>query len=137
MTFTPSEENKIDALFDKFEDYCKPRKNVIMERYKFNTRIQQKDETADQYVTELKLIAKNCNFGCLEDELIRDRLVYRTNSEQAKERLLWKEELTSLQALKIFRADKQSNMQLKSIQLQVLWQISCSKAMSSIWEEMF
>ena len=69
ITFTSSEKNKIDALFAKFEDYCKPRKNVIMERYKFNTRTQQKDESADQYVTELKLIATNCNFGSLEDEL--------------------------------------------------------------------
>jgi uncharacterized protein YfaT (DUF1175 family) len=68
MTFTSSKENKINVLFAKFEDYCKPRKNVIMERYKFNTRVQRKDETADQYVTELKLIAKNCNFGSLEDE---------------------------------------------------------------------
>ena len=94
MTFTSSEEYEVDALFANFEDYCKPKKNVIMERYKFNARTQQKDETANQYVAELKLIAKNCNFGSLEDELIRDRLVYRTNSERAKERLLRKEELT-------------------------------------------
>ena len=78
-TFTSSEENKIA----NFEDYCKPRKSVIVERYKFHTRTKQKDEAADQYVTELKLISKNCNFGSLEDELIRDRLVYRTNSERA------------------------------------------------------
>ena len=115
MTFTSSEVNKIDALFAKFEDYCKPRKNVIMERYKFNTRTQQKDETADQYVTELKLIAKNCNFGSLEDELIRDRLVYGSNSERVKERLLREEELTLLKALKICRADEQSNKQLKAM----------------------
>ena len=106
MTFTSREVNKIDALFAKFEDYCKPSKNVIMERYKFNTRTQQKDETADQCVTELKLIAKNCNFGSLEDELIRDRLVYGTNSERVKERLLREEELTLLKALKICRADE-------------------------------
>jgi hypothetical protein len=84
MAFTVHEVDKIDILFAKFEEYCKPRKN-IMERYKFNTRVQRKDETADQYVTELKLIAKNCNFGSLEDELIRDCLVYGTNSERIKE----------------------------------------------------
>jgi hypothetical protein len=88
MTFMSSEENKIDVLFAKFEDYCKSRKNVIMERYKFNTRVQWKDETAHRYVTELKLIVKNCNFSSLEDELVRDHLVYGTNSERVKERLL-------------------------------------------------
>jgi hypothetical protein len=116
MAFTESEVDKIDILFAKFEEYCKPRKNIIMERYKFNTRVQRKDETADQYVTELKLIAKNCNFGSLEDELIRDRLVYGTNSERIKERLLrGEEELTLVKALKICRADEQSNKQLKAM----------------------
>ena len=115
MTFTTSEVNKIDALFAKFDYYCTPRKNVIMERYKFNIRTQQKDETSDQYVTELKLIANNCNFGSLEDELIRDRLVYVTNSERVKERLLREEELTLLKALKICCADEQSNKQLEAM----------------------
>ena len=86
-----------------------------MERYKFNIRTQQKDETADQYVTELKLFANNCNFGSLEDELIRDRLVYVTNSERVKERLLREEELTLLKALKICRAEEQFNKQLKAM----------------------
>ena len=71
MTFTLSEVDKIDVLFTKFKDYCKPRKNVIIKRYKFNIRVQRKDKTADQYATVLKLIAKNYKFGSLEDELIR------------------------------------------------------------------
>ena len=33
MTFASTEVDKIEVLFTKFEDYCKPRKNVIMERY--------------------------------------------------------------------------------------------------------
>ncbi|CAB4044721.1 Transposon Ty3-G Gag-Pol poly, partial [Paramuricea clavata] len=116
MAFTVHEVDKIDILFAKFEEYCKPRKNIIMERYKFNTRVQRKNETADQYVTELKLIAKNCNFGSLKDELIRNRLVYGTNSERIKERLLrGEEELTLVKALKICRADEQSNKQLKAM----------------------
>ena len=73
MAFTEAQVDKIDELFKKFEEYCEPRKNIIVERYKFNTRVQRNDETADQYVTELKrLLAKNCNFGALEVELIRD-----------------------------------------------------------------
>jgi hypothetical protein len=65
----------INVLFAKFDEYCEPRRNTIMERYKFNIRVQRHNETADQYVTELKLLATNCNFGSLEDELIRDRVV--------------------------------------------------------------
>jgi hypothetical protein len=88
MKFTEAQTDKIDVVFEKFDKYCEPRRNTIMQRYKFNTRVQRDNETADQYVTELKLLAKNCSFGSLEDKLIRDRVVYGIKSERVRERLL-------------------------------------------------
>ena len=61
MTLTDGERDKISTLFAKFEAYCKPKQNVTIERYRFNTCVQAKHETIDQYLTELKLIAKNCS----------------------------------------------------------------------------
>ena len=58
MKFTEAQTDKIDVLFAKFDEYCEPRRNTIMERYKFNTRVQRDDEAADRYVTEIKLLAK-------------------------------------------------------------------------------
>ena len=72
MTFSEEEQDKIDILFSNFEVYCKPKQNVTIERYRFNTRVQGRQETIDQYMTELRLIAKNCSFGNLEDQLVRD-----------------------------------------------------------------
>ena len=57
MTLTEEETDKIDVLFTKFEAYCKPKQNVTIERYRFNMRAQSKEETSDQYVLELRLIA--------------------------------------------------------------------------------
>jgi len=68
MTLTEEETNKIDVLFAKFEAYCKPKQNVTIKRYCFNTRTQARGETINQYVTELRLITKNCNFVNLENE---------------------------------------------------------------------
>ncbi|CAB3992300.1 Hypothetical predicted protein [Paramuricea clavata] len=48
MKFTEAQTDKIDVLFAKFDEYCEPRRNTIIERYKFNTRVQRDDETADQ-----------------------------------------------------------------------------------------
>ena len=96
-------------------------------------RTQQKDETAD----ELKLIAKNCNFGSLEDELIRDRLVYGTYSERVKERLLREEELTLLKALKICRADEQSNKQLKAMKTEEDVHAICKPKESKVNKDQF
>ena len=88
MVFTSDEKDKIDVLFKKFEDYCKPKQNIAVECYKFNTRLQDKSETIDQFVTALQLLAKECHFKELQDELILDRIVCGITSDRVKERHL-------------------------------------------------
>ena len=53
LTFAEDERGKLDILFAKFEAYCKPKQNITIERFRFNTRVQEANETIDQYVTEL------------------------------------------------------------------------------------
>ena len=113
MTLTDGERDKISTLFAKFEAYCKPKQNVTIERYRFNTRVQAKHKTIDQYLTELKLIAKNCSFGELENQLIRDRIVCGTNSEEVRQRLLRVDNLSLDKAISICRAEEESK---KSVQ---------------------
>ena len=100
MALQENERDKIDILFSKFEEYCKPKQNVTIERYRFNTRTQGEYETVDQYVTELKLISKNCSFGDLESKLIRDRVVCGIHSDEVRQHLLRAEELTLDKCLK-------------------------------------
>ncbi len=125
MAFEKTEIDKIEVLFAKFDEYCEPGKNIIMERYKFNTRVQRNDETADQYVTELKLLAKNCEFGILESELIRDRVVYGIMSERVKERLLREQDLTLDRALELCRINEQS----------VIWSVTRQHLNFSSWKQ--
>ena len=61
LVLKDDEKDKIDVLFKKFEEYCKPKKNVTVQRYKFNTRCQGASESVDQYVTALRLAARTCN----------------------------------------------------------------------------
>ena len=91
--------DKIDVLFNKFEEYCKPKQNITVERYRFNTQVQDKGEQIDRYITDLRLIAKNCSFGELEDKLIRDRIVCGINSDDVKQHLLRVQDLTLDKAL--------------------------------------
>ena len=53
MNLDESQRDKIDVLFNKFEEYCKPKQNVTVERYCFNTRVQDKGEQIDRYITDL------------------------------------------------------------------------------------
>ena len=102
MILANEEKDKIDVLFQKFEE-----RNITVERYKFNTRSQTKDETIDQFITALRFIKE------LEDELIRDRIVCGTNSDKVKERLLREHDLTLAKAVSISRAEEESKKQMK------------------------
>ena len=111
-TLGPEEIDKLDILFSRFKAYCEPKKNIIIERYKFNTRAQNDSETLDEYLTDLSKLAKRCQYGALETELIRDRLVCGVQKQIVKERLLREATLTLEQAISICRADEESQKSL-------------------------
>ena len=116
MQLADKEVNKIDVngvLFRWFEDYCRSKQNVTMERFKFNTRNQTADETINQYVTALKLLARSCSFGVLEDELIRDWVVCGIVSERVQQRLLREQDLTLDKAMSICQTEEESHKQMK------------------------
>ena len=108
MRLTEEETNKIDILFSKFDAYRKPKQNVMIKRYCFYMRAQSKEESIDQYVVKLQLLAKNCGFGSLEDQLIRDRIVCGTYSEDVRQRLLRIDDLSLEKAISICQADAES-----------------------------
>ncbi|MCG7876437.1 MAG: RNase H-like domain-containing protein [Candidatus Thiodiazotropha endolucinida] len=110
-----AEQDKLAPLLTKFENYCIPKKNITMERHKFNTRTQGSTELIDQFVTDLKNIARECEFGDIKNDLIRDRIVCGTNSEKVKERLLREDKLTLEKAISICRADEESKRQIQKM----------------------
>ena len=79
FTFADREKDKLDKLIDKFQNYCIPKKNITMERHKFNTRTQGSTELIDQFVIDLKNVAKDCEFGFIKNDLIRDSRSYSTS----------------------------------------------------------
>ena len=54
-----AEQNIIEPLIEKFEQYCTLKENVTFERHVFNTRSQGPGEIIDSYVTELRKLAKS------------------------------------------------------------------------------
>lgn len=75
--------------------------NVVAERYRFRQRGQWHGETTDQYVAALKELAATCEFGAMEEEMIRNQLVEKTNSNRIRERLLLEVDLTLKKAVTI------------------------------------
>ena len=105
---------KIAAVLKKFEDYCIPRENTIYERFLFFTRDQRESNTVDQYVTELRQIAANCDFESLTpDQLLRDWFVTGTRNGKVRENLLKEKKLTLEKALDIASAAESTAPQMK------------------------
>ena len=52
--------------------------NPVFCGYKFCNRIQSEVETVEQFITDPKLLARDCAFKD-PDEMIRDRIVFGTN----------------------------------------------------------
>ena len=72
---TEEEQKDYDLVIGKFDSFFKVRRNVIFERARFNRKNQQPGESSEQYIMALYSLAANCNYGELEAEMIRDRLV--------------------------------------------------------------
>lgn len=68
-------EQKLNILFEKFEDYCNPNWNITFERHKFFMHVQEATEGINQYVIELRTKASTCEFRELCDSLIWDKMV--------------------------------------------------------------
>ena len=115
FTFTETEEDKIEPLTAKFRGYCTPKKNITFERHVFNTRCQESDESIDSYVTALKKRAKSCEFGDLQDSLVRDRILCGIQSAEVKARLLHNLELTLEKAINICCTSEMSKTQLRNL----------------------
>ena len=85
-----------------------------MERHKFNTRYQR-DETTEQYITDLKKLATTCEYGNLKDDLIRDRLVCGVNNESIRRQMLKEADLTLQRAIQLCQIDELTNERLKEM----------------------
>ena len=73
MTFeAPGHERNLKQVMDAFDRHCNPKKNETIERYKFFSRFQNSGESQEKFITDL---ATTCNFGDLNDSLVRDRII--------------------------------------------------------------
>lgn len=119
-TFTDweSEESKqkITPVLDKFAAYCQPRRKIPFERYRFNKRAQEPGESYDQYKTELRKLAENCDFYSITtDEILRDRLIFGIRDGKVRERLLRESQLTLEKTDEICRASESTASQMKEV----------------------
>lgn len=99
---TEEEENKITLklVLAKFEEYCLPKKNVLMESYKFNLIAQKENQPFTEYLTELRTQIKYCEYNCTKcnepftDRMLRERVILGLFDKKLQIKLLEDKKLT-------------------------------------------
>ncbi|XP_053691322.1 uncharacterized protein K02A2.6-like [Sabethes cyaneus] len=78
--------NKLKLRFDKTEP-------ALMHRYKFYNRCQGQNETAENFVLAIKLLAETCNFREFKNEAIRDKLIIGLRDKILQHKLLMEDDI--------------------------------------------
>ena len=110
-------KTNIDRVLELLQAHCIGETNEIYERYLFNKRDQDAGESFDSYIACLRSLAKTCNFGELQDSMIRDRVVVGIRDNGIRKRLLTESKLTLSKCIDICRANETTARQLREMTL--------------------
>jgi hypothetical protein len=110
-----ADKNNLGKVLAEFEAYCSPRKNEIFERFKMSSITQKEGQPFDQFLTELKIAVKTCEYGEQTDSIVRDRVVFGILDKGTQERLLREPRLTLQKAEEFCRAVEESKKHCSSM----------------------
>ena len=83
--------------------YFEPKTNVQMEIYNFRSYIQKEDQSLDEYVTELRGLARNCNFVNTDSEIL-SQIIQHCRSTRLRKRALREPDKSLAEILELGRS---------------------------------
>ncbi|XP_060571177.1 uncharacterized protein K02A2.6-like [Ruditapes philippinarum] len=104
-----------DATKKVLSDYFAPRKNVQIEIYNFRSYKQLEAQTIDEYVTELRTLAKNCAFADIDNEILQ-QVIQHGRSNQLRRRALREPDKKLDDIITMGRMFEQSDMQASAME---------------------
>ena len=116
LALTPAQKESPAEIVKAIEVFAKGTINETLERHQFNCRQQQEGEKFDDFLTELKFLATNCNF-CITcyPGLLRDRIVGGIKSDTVRKLLLAEKNLTYENAVEKCRSFEIADKGMSSI----------------------
>ena len=95
------EDKSLDDLIKVLKNHFSPEPLEIVERFKFQKRLQKPEETCAQYMAVLKELSVTCNFGTGLKDRLRDQFVCGQHSEAIQNKLFTEKKLMMERALEV------------------------------------
>ena len=112
----PPENETLAGVYAKYEAHVKPRHEIIWATVRFNKRKQLPSERFDDFVTELKILVRGCDYGTMENRMVRDAIVLRLKHPEVQGKCFEKgDDLTMEMAIKVGQDDESSRESLSAI----------------------
>ena len=89
----------------------KPKSNIVFARYKFHQKVQQERESFEQFLTDLKLLVKECGYTDPDEMVVIGCHVTKTREKLIQEG----SDLTLEKATDVARTDEMSKAQLETM----------------------
>ena len=116
MEFEDDEDRRdIDKVIDAFRKHCIGEINLTYERYVFNRRGQEPGESFDAFLAELRRLVRSCEYGALEESILKDRIVVGLRDDATRRKLLQIRKLDLANAIDICKASEVASRQLKAM----------------------
>jgi hypothetical protein len=115
LNLSDQDNQNYEKVIEEFEKYVTPKKNEVYERFVFYCRKQEQEERFEHFLTDLRRLAKSCDFKISEEEMIRDRIVLGVNNKIVQEKLLAIDKLTLQRAISVCRSYEATMSQMKEL----------------------
>ena len=94
-------DKSYDELVSLLQEHYNPAPSETVQRSRFHSRFRKQGETVATFVSELRSLAKFCNFGATLDNMLRDRIVCGINNGKIQQRLLAEKTLTLAKTIEL------------------------------------
>ena len=94
-------EKSVDEILQTLTEHFDPKPSVIVQRFRFNSRLHQEGESVAKFMAELQQLSEHCEFGAMLNDMLRDRLVVGIMNNRIQRRLLAEKELTFKRAYEL------------------------------------
>ena len=108
-------ECDLKTLKEHLIQHFKPQPVVIAERFKFHKRDQRPNETINEFIIELRELARSCDFGDFLDQALRDCFVCGLVNASTQRQLLSEKELSLKRALTIATAMEMAVLESRDV----------------------